>query len=129
MIYPMLPTTRRQDNLSVFAQVAPFKLDRTRQSAPQVFEVLRELIVSVQLEPGAVVQRTELVDYFGISQTPIRDALQRLGEEHLVDIFAQHATVVSRIDLSAALQAHFLRRAIEHHCQEHIRWPSYLREL
>ena len=37
----------------------------------------------------------------------------RLGEEQLVDIFAQHATVVSRIDLSAALQAHFLRRSIE----------------
>lgn len=89
------------------------KLDRTRQSAPQVFEALRESIVSVQLEPGAVLQRAELAEHFGISQTPIRDALIRLGEEQLVDIFPQHATVVSRIDLSAALEAHFLRRAIE----------------
>ncbi len=89
------------------------KLDRTRQSAPQVFEALRESIVSVLLEPGAVLQRAELAEHFGISQTPIRDALIRLGEEQLVDIFPQHATVVSRIDLSAALEAHFLRRAIE----------------
>ena len=89
------------------------KLDRTRQSAPQVFESLRESIVSVLLEPGAVLQRAELAEHFGISQTPIRDALIRLGEEQLVDIFPQHATVVSRIDLSAALEAHFLRRAIE----------------
>ncbi len=89
------------------------KLDRTRQSAPQVFEALREAIISVQLEPGTVLQRAELAEHFGISQTPIRDALIRLGEEQLVDIFPQHATVVSRIDLAAALEAHFLRRAIE----------------
>ena len=99
--------------MNALANIAPLKLDRTRQSAPQVFEVLRELIVSVQLEPGTVLQRAELAEHFGISQTPIRDALLRLGEEQLVDIFAQHATVVSRIDLSAALQSHFLRRAIE----------------
>lgn len=99
--------------MNAFANMAPLKLDRTRQSAPQVFEALRELIVSVELEPGTLLQRAELAEHFGISQTPIRDALLRLGEEQLVDIFPQHATVVSRIDLSAALQAHFLRRAIE----------------
>ena len=99
--------------MNALAKVAPLKLDRTRQSAPQVFEALRALIVSFQLEPGTVLQRAELADHFGISQTPIRDALLRLGEEQLVDIFPQHATVVSRIDLSAALQSHFLRRSIE----------------
>ena len=99
--------------MTVLEKMAPLKLDRTRQSAPQVFEALRQAIVSVQLEPGTVLQRTELADHFGLSQTPIRDALQRLGEEHLVDIFAQHATVVSRIDVAAALEAHFMRRAIE----------------
>ncbi|CDS55048.1 transcriptional regulator, GntR family [Polaromonas sp. CG9_12] len=99
--------------MTALANIAPLKLDRTRQSAPQVFEALRELIVSVQLEPGTVLQRAELAEHFGISQTPIRDALLRLGEEQLIDIFPQHATVVSRIDLTAALQAHFLRRAIE----------------
>ena len=99
--------------MNALAKVAPLKLDRTRQSAPQVFEALRELIVSVQLEPGTVLQRAELAEHFGISQTPIRDALLRLGDEQLVNIFAQHATVVSRIDLSAALQAHFLRRSVE----------------
>ncbi|MDB5742685.1 MAG: transcriptional regulator, GntR family [Polaromonas sp.] len=99
--------------MNALAKFAPLRLDRTRQSAPQVFEALRELIVSVQLEPGTVLQRAELAEHFGVSQTPIRDALLRLGEEQLVDIFPQHATVVSRIDLSAALQAHFLRRSIE----------------
>lgn len=88
-------------------------LDRSRHAAPQVFERLREMIVSLELEPGAVLSRVDLATRFGISQTPVRDALMRLGEEGLVDIFPQHATVVSRINLASARQAHFLRRSIE----------------
>ena len=57
--------------------------------------------------------RGELADHFGLSQTPIRDALMRLAEEGLVDIFPQHATVVSRIDIPSALEVHFLRRSVE----------------
>jgi ATP-dependent RNA helicase RhlE len=49
----------------------------------------------------------------GVSQTPVRDALIRLAAEGLVEVFPQHATVVSLIDLGAARAAHFLRRSIE----------------
>jgi DNA-binding GntR family transcriptional regulator len=91
----------------------PKSLDPKRQAAPQVFDKLREKILAMELAPGAVLARTELADMFGVSQTPVRDALIKLSEEGLVDIFPQHATVVSRIDIAQALQAHFLRRAIE----------------
>ena len=88
-------------------------MDRRRQAAPQVYEQLREQILSLALEPGAVLSRAELAARFGVSQTPVREALIHLGEEGLVDVFPQHATVVSPIDIPAALQSHFLRRAIE----------------
>ncbi|VFR19579.1 Transcriptional regulator, GntR family [plant metagenome] len=88
-------------------------LDRSRHAAPQVVEKLRELILSLALEPGTVLSRPELAEQFGLSQTPIRDALIQLRDEGLVDIFPQHTTVVSRIDVAAARQAHFLRRALE----------------
>jgi GntR family transcriptional regulator, rspAB operon transcriptional repressor len=91
----------------------PRRLDRTRQAAPQVFERLRDLILALELAPGAVLARNELAAMFGVSQTPVRDALIKLAEEGLVDIFPQHATVVSRIDTVSALQAHFLRRSVE----------------
>jgi GntR family transcriptional regulator, rspAB operon transcriptional repressor len=89
------------------------KLDRKRHAAPQVFERLRDMIIAIEMAPGTVLPRAELAERFGVSQTPVRDALMRLEAEGLVDVFPQHATVVSRIDLAAARQAHFLRRAIE----------------
>ncbi len=99
--------------MQMLEAISPVKFQRTRQAAPQVFESLRELIVSVELKPGTVLRRAALAEHYGVSQTPIRDALQRLSEEGLVDIYAQHASIVSRIDTAAALQMHFLRRSLE----------------
>jgi DNA-binding GntR family transcriptional regulator len=90
-----------------------FKFDRTRQAAPQVFEWLREAIISLELAPGTPLARAELAERFELSQTPVRDALLQLSQEGLVDIFPQHATLVSRIDLPSVEQAQFLRCAIE----------------
>jgi DNA-binding GntR family transcriptional regulator len=94
-------------------QLPEFTLDRSRHAAPQVFERLRDMVIDMTLTPGTVLSRTELAARFGLSQTPIRDALQRLGEEGLVDIFPQHATVVRPIEVALAREAHFLRSAIE----------------
>src|SRR5215217_8345151 len=89
------------------------RLERGRQAAPQVFERLREAIIHLDLSPGTTLSRATLATQFGVSSTPIRDALLRLQEDGLVDIFPQHATVVSPIDLTLAHQAHFLRRSLE----------------
>jgi DNA-binding GntR family transcriptional regulator len=91
----------------------PERLDRARQAAPQVFERLRDMIVSLALPPGAPLSRMALAEQFGVSSTPIRDALMRLDKEGLVDVFPQYATVVSKVDVGLAEQAHFLRQALE----------------
>jgi DNA-binding GntR family transcriptional regulator len=95
------------------AQRSLGRLDRDRQAAPQVFERLRGMILSLDLPPGSALSRAELAAQFGVSSTPIRDALMRLEEEGLVEVFPQYATVVSRIDVRLAQQAHFLRQAVE----------------
>src|SRR6195952_4744305 len=89
------------------------RLDRDRQAAPQVFERLRSMIISLDLPPGSPLSRAALAGQFGVSSTPIRDALMRLEEEGLVEVFPQYATAVSRIDIGLAQQAHFLRLALE----------------
>ena len=78
-----------------------------------MFEHLRDLIVSLALVPGAALSRAALQEQFGLSSTPIRDALMRLEQEGLVDVFPQSRTIVSLIDVPLARQAQFLRRSIE----------------
>lgn len=69
--------------------------------------------MSLQLVPGEVLNRLKLQQEFGLSSTPVRDALMRLEEEGLVEIYAQSATRVSLIDVDRARQSQFLRRALE----------------
>ncbi|QGZ42616.1 DNA-binding GntR family transcriptional regulator [Pseudoduganella flava] len=90
-----------------------FRLDRSRNAALQVYEHLRELIVTLALPPGAVLSRTELAGYYDVSVTPVRDALARLDDEKLVEVFPQHATRVRAVDLDSAREAHFLRLSVE----------------
>lgn len=89
------------------------QLDRSRQVALQVHEILRERILKVELVPGTVLSRASLQLEFGVSQTPVRDALMRLQEEGIVDVYPQYATVVAKIDIDHARQAQFLRLSIE----------------
>jgi len=91
----------------------PFKLDRTRGASAQVFDHLRELITTMTLAPGTPLDRAALTEYFKLSTTPVRDALTRLSDEKLVDIYPQHATIVRAIDIGSIKEAHFLRLALE----------------
>ena len=99
--------------METIAFSGPFTLDRSRHAAVQVYEYLREEIVNLTLKPGMLLSRNALSAHFDLSVTPIRDALMRLEEEGLVDIYPQHATRVRGISIASARQAHFLRLSIE----------------
>ncbi|MHC8943776.1 DNA-binding GntR family transcriptional regulator [Advenella incenata] len=88
-------------------------LDRSRQAAPQLYQLLRQKIIALEWAPGALLSRAELADCYGVSQTPVREALLKLAAEMLVDIYPQASTRVSLIDITLAKQAHFLRQSLE----------------
>lgn len=92
---------------------APIRIDRRQPVSGQIFEHLREQIVSLQLAPGTLLSRQGLAETFGVSQTPIRDALLRLEAESLVEVHPQASTMVAPIDLAQAHEAQFLRISLE----------------
>jgi GntR family transcriptional regulator, rspAB operon transcriptional repressor len=92
--------------------LAPLKTVH-RQAIADVYADLRARILSLDLPPGSLLSRAGLQEQYRVSSTPLRDALLRLQEEGLVDIYPQSRTTVSRIDLGQARQAQFLRSAVE----------------
>ena len=67
----------------------------------------------MDVPPDTVLSRSDLAAKFNVSQTPLREALQKLESEGLVDIYPQSRTVVTRIDPVQIREAHFLRLAVE----------------
>jgi DNA-binding GntR family transcriptional regulator len=52
--------------------------------ADQAYRALREQIISGQLTPGERLTERQLAERLGVSPTPVREALQRLEHEHLI---------------------------------------------
>ncbi|MBI1395222.1 MAG: FCD domain-containing protein [Betaproteobacteria bacterium] len=79
----------------------------------QAHRRLEEMIVTVELEPGSVVSEAMLSSRLGIGTTPVREALQRLAREYLVQIFPRRGVVVTAIDVRQQLQVLEVRRELE----------------
>ena len=90
-----------------------WQFDRRLPLAQQVYADLRRRIISLDLPPDCPLSRVELSQHYQISQTPLREALQKLGEEGLVATYPQSRTEVSRIDVAHIFEAQFLRKAVE----------------
>lgn len=75
-------------------------------------EILRR-ILALELPPGTYISRNDIADQLKISKTPIREALQRLEQDNLVQIFPQSKTLVTRINIDEIKRTNFLRVAIE----------------
>jgi DNA-binding GntR family transcriptional regulator len=74
---------------------------------------LEEMIVTLKLAPGRVVSEGELSTLTGIGRTPIREALQRLAREKLVNILPRRGIVVSEINVKNQLRLLEVRRELE----------------
>jgi DNA-binding GntR family transcriptional regulator len=79
----------------------------------RVVDALREAIVSLELEPGSMIDKAALCERLGVSRFPVSEALSRLQAEGLVEIQPQKGTIVSLIRLSDARENMFLRRSLE----------------
>ena len=79
---------------------------RTVSLAEQVFERLETDILSGKYTPGEVLTEMKLVADLGVSRTPIREALHRLEQEHIVEISSRGILVlgVSQKDLEDILE-------------------------
>jgi DNA-binding GntR family transcriptional regulator len=77
------------------------------------YRSLEELIVTLQLPPGMVLSEHALVARLGIGRTPIREALQRLGRDGLVQILPRRGILVSEINLKTQLRLLEVRREME----------------
>jgi len=79
----------------------------------RAYRALEEMIVTLQLAPGAVVSEAALSQRTGIGRTPIREALQRLAREHLMVVLPRRGILVAEVDVRRQLLLLEVRRELE----------------
>jgi DNA-binding GntR family transcriptional regulator len=88
-------------------------IDPRRSRSAQIYELLREAIVSLWLKPGQAVSEKEIASQLGVSRTPVREALMRLSDEGLIEVFRQSGTFVSPIKLHDVYEGQLVRETLE----------------
>lgn len=91
----------------------PQTLSFDRPVSSQIYGFIRDAIVSMELLPGQLISETALAEQFGVSRTPVREALIQLANIGFVDVLPQRGTYVSKFSLEKILEARFIREALE----------------
>ena len=80
------------------------------------YRAIREGILSLELKPGQLLNVGELSEALKVSSTPIKNALWKLQQEHLVDLIPQVGSYVSKIDLELVEEAAGMWFDLEKEC-------------
>ena len=87
----------------------------------KAYEIIEELIATVELPPGTIFSEGELAARIGIGRTPLREALLRLSREHLIERMPRRGVRVTDINLTDQLALLEVRRVAVagHHDRDH----------
>jgi DNA-binding GntR family transcriptional regulator len=81
--------------------------------AERVYDVLRRRIRELVLAPGAPLRKEDIAIELRVSRAPVSEAITRLAEEGLIDVFPQHGSFVATIRAADVRESLFVRTALE----------------
>lgn len=92
----------------------PWAGDIRLSRAPAIiYAELRAQIISLERRPGEAILESQIASVHGVSRTPVREAVLKLADEGLIEIFPQSGTYVARIPLASLPEAIVIRKALE----------------
>lgn len=81
--------------------------------AERVYHDLRRRIRELALPPGSPLRKEEIALALGVSRAPVSEAITRLADEALVDVYPQHGSFVAPIRADDVRESLFIRTALE----------------
>lgn len=84
-----------------------------RYNNEDIYEIIKNDIISLFLEPGSKVKEEDLATRFNVSRTPIRWAIARLEKDSLVYVVPKKGTFVSKIDIKDLEAQRYIRKCVE----------------
>jgi DNA-binding GntR family transcriptional regulator len=79
----------------------------------EAYEKVKRMIVRGELAPGRLLSERELMAYLEVGRTPLRQALQRLEQEHLLTVVPGGGYLVAGITFDGVVHILELRRPVE----------------
>ena len=100
--------TKQMTNRSLLAQE-----ESGMSLSDRAYEAIRDGILFHVFEPGTIITEGALGDRYGIGKTPVREALVKLEQEHLVESRPRKGYEVAPLTLARARDMFLVRRLLE----------------
>jgi DNA-binding GntR family transcriptional regulator len=95
--------------------VLPPERAAARSLSDEAYLRIRDLIVSLELAPGAIVNERELMERLGLGRTPVREALLALAQQKLVEVYPRRGIFVSPVNVRDLASLSEVRAVLESH--------------
>ncbi len=89
------------------------RVKRMGNKKEQVYEQLRGQIISCELQPGLPINEAAFAEKFGVSKTPVREAIRQLEREGLVSSISGRGSIISFISSTDIYEIFEIREIIE----------------
>lgn len=93
---------------------APVDLLTTEKLNDKAYAAIREKIITHELKPGTRLIDSQLAEKYGISRTPVRDAIRKLAEEGLVVPSGRKGYAVFKPTRQDIIEIYELRLILDH---------------
>ena len=109
--WPPRVAARPAAEMEFMTDLSPAAQDQSK--AERVYNELRRRIRELALPPGAPLRKEEIALEMGVSRAPVSEAIARLADEALVDVFPQHGSFVAPIRAEDVRESLVIRTALE----------------
>ncbi|MBN1315093.1 MAG: GntR family transcriptional regulator [Anaerolineales bacterium] len=89
------------------------QVESTPSLKDKAYDIIKDAILTLKLEPGTPLVETDLAQDLGISKTPVRDALQELEREGFVTRILFKGTYVTEVTIRDLQEIFQLRAVLE----------------
>ena len=81
--------------------------------AGEAYAIIESMLVTMKLAPGSMVSEGELIRITGIGRTPVREAIQRLAVQDLLQVIPRKGLMVTAVSRSSMLHLLEVRKPLE----------------
>jgi DNA-binding GntR family transcriptional regulator len=88
-------------------------MSTTATKSSQAYDAIEQMIIFQVVTPGSLVTEADLMTMTGIGRTPLREALQRLASDRLVELSPRRGILIPAISVESQLSLLEIRRPLE----------------
>lgn len=100
-------------NVATITNRQPDQPDRNEPASSRAYRKLEQMIVTLQLAPSSVTTEGALIERIGVGRTPVREAIQRLAWEGLIDVRPRAGLAIAPLNAGDWLKVIDARRGVE----------------